>query len=229
MLEYHEMKKDLPIEKAHRLISPRIVYIVTTLDKQGRVNAAVFSNLTSVSIDPQRLVMAIYKKWDSIPNLRAVKEFVVNVPSKDLLDQVWICGDKYAGNPIPAGVSELKIAGLTELNSEKVKPPRIKECYGHLECIVEWIKDVGDHFLVLGTVVHASFTQGYIDADLITDISKAQPLMNVSQDIFTYPSTIFRVERGKISRKVREELNRMKIKLPKHLKIYEEKVLSKND
>src|SRR5690348_4874947 len=91
----------LPDDKAHRLLAPRIVHIVTTVDKKGRVNASPFSNLTSVSTDPERLVLGVYKKWDTIKNIRATREFVVNVPSIGLLEQVWICGDKYAGNPIP--------------------------------------------------------------------------------------------------------------------------------
>ncbi|MBI3620393.1 hypothetical protein HY214_04620 [Candidatus Roizmanbacteria bacterium] len=56
------MKKiKLPIDKAHRVLAPRIAYIVTSVDKKGRVNAASFSNLASVSTDPERLVLAVYK------------------------------------------------------------------------------------------------------------------------------------------------------------------------
>ena len=216
------MKKSLlPLDKAHRLIAPRIAYIVTTIDKKNRVNAASFSNLTSVSTRPERLVLGVYKEWDTAKNIRQTKEFVVNVPSKDLLEEVWICGDKYTGNPIPRGVNELKIANLTEIPSEKVKPPRIAECFGHIECKVKWIKDIGGRYLVLADIVSSSFTAGYLDKDFIQIISKTKPLFEISRGFFTYPEKVIEVNRKKIKTKVNETLNSMRIKIPKKLKIYE--------
>src|SRR5579859_754719 len=115
-----DRKVSLPLQFAHRVLAPRISYVVTTINNKGQVNAAVFSNLTSVSTDPERIIMGVYKPWDTIKNLRQTKEFVINLPSKDLMEKVWICGDKHAGNPIPYGVNELKIADFTELPSEIV-------------------------------------------------------------------------------------------------------------
>lgn len=222
------MKLSLPLEKAHRLISPRISYIITTVDKKGNVNAGVFSNITSVSTDPERLVLSVYKKWDTIKNIRQTKEFVVNVPSKILLEEVWICGDKYAGNPIPMGTNELKVANLTGIPSEKVRPSRVKECYGHLECKVVWIKDVGDHYLVLGDIVSATFIKGYLDKDFVLDVSKARPLMEVARNIFTYPGETIEVNRQKVKSRVVRKLKDMKIRLSKKLSYYEENVFSED-
>lgn len=216
------MKKvKLPIDKAHRVLAPRIAYIVTSVDKGGRVNAASFSNLTSVSTEPERLVLAVYRAWDTIRNIRATREFVVNVPSKNLLKEVWICGDKYAGNPIPAGIDELKIAGLTEIPSEKVKPPRVAECPMHLECKVVWIKNVGDHYLILGDIVSASYTDGVFDKELIQIIPKTLPLMEISRGFFTSPGKVVSANRKEIRELVSKELEKMKVKVPKKLRIYE--------
>ena len=220
------MKKSLPLDKAQRLISPRIPYLVTTVDGKGIVNAASFSNLTSVSTDPERLVLAVYKAWDTIKNIRNTKEFVVNVPSKDLLEKIWICGDKYAGNPIPAGVNELKIANLTEIPSEKVKPPRVEECYGHLECEVVWIKDVGDHIMVLADIVCASFTESFLDENFLLNVSIAKPLMEVGRGLFTYPNNRLEIDRKVVKGKVKEELKRRKIRLPKKLRFYQQTIFS---
>ena len=214
------VKSNLPLENAHRLIAPRIAYIVTTVDEKGRVNAGSFSNLTSVSTEPERVVLGVYKDWDTIKNIRKTREFVVNVPSKHLLDKVWECGDKYAGNPIPYGVDELKIAGLTELPSEKIRPPRVAECFGHLECKVVWIKDVGDHYLVLGEVVAASFTKGVLDKDFIQIIPKTMPLFEISRGFFTAPGKVFAVDRKKAKKKVSAALSKLNVKVPKKLYSY---------
>lgn len=219
-------KLQLPIDKAHRLISPRIAYIVTTVDKLNRINAAVFSNVTSVSTDPERLVLAVYKEWDTIKNVRETREFVVSVPSKKLIEEVWICGDKYAGNPIPRGVNELEVANLKTVPSLKVKPPRILDCYGHIECKVKWAKDVGNHYLILGEIVAATFTEKYFSDEFILDLSKAQPLMEITRNRFTYPERVISVDRQKVKSKVKGILKRMGVRISKKLAYYESTVFS---
>lgn len=213
-------KQSISVGLAHRLLAPRIAYIVTTVDKQNRVNAGPFSNLTSVSTDPECIVLGVYKPWDTIKNIRETGEFVVNVPSRKLLDEVWICGDKYAGNPIPRGVNELAIAGLTELPAEKVRPPRIAECFGHLECKVVWIKNVGNHDLVLGEVVAASFTKGMLDKNFIQIIPKTQPLFEIARGSFTFPEKVVEVDRKAVKGRVDAALQRMHVTVPERLKKY---------
>lgn len=211
----------LPLEKAHRILSPRIPYLVTTVDRRGRVNAAPFSNCTSVSTNPERLVLAVYRPWDTFANIRATRAFVVNVPSRHLLREVWMCGDKYAGHPIPRGVNELRIAGLTEIPSEKVRPPRIAECHTHLECRVRWMKDVGNHVLILADIVAASYTKGSFTSDLRQNVRVTQPLFEIGSGFFTSPSRVQRVSREKIKQEVTSALKKLKVRIPKSLKIYE--------
>lgn len=218
-----DSKVNLPLQFSHRVLAPRIGYIVTTQNKKGQVNAAVFSNLTSVSTDPERIIMGVYKPWDTIKNLRQTKEFVVNLPSKDLLEQVWICGDKHAGNPIPYGVNELEIAGLTTIPSKKVKPPRVSECYAHLECKMLWMKDVGNHYLILGEVVSGSFTKGYLDDNYVIDVDTCLPLMEITWNRFTYPTDVIKTDNSKIKEKVTTTLKKMKKRVSPKLKAYEDR------
>ncbi|MCR4325396.1 MAG: flavin reductase family protein [Patescibacteria group bacterium] len=215
-----ESKHDLSLDKSHRVLSPRIAYVVTTVDEDGRVNAGVFSNLTSVSTDPERLVLGVYKPWDTIRNIEQTKEFVVNVPSKNLADKVWICGDKYAGNPIPQGIDELQVAGLTEIPSTKVRPPRIAECPAHLECAVVWIKDVGDHCLVLADIVAASYSEGAFDAELMPNVLQTQPLFEIGRGMFTYPKHGIEIDREKAREHVDSWLKKHNVEMPAALKQY---------
>lgn len=75
------------------------------------------------------------------------EEFVVNVPSADMIREIWI-----TQKPFPHGINELEEADLTPLPSEKVKPSRIKECKAHIECKVIWTKIIGSACLVLGNI-----------------------------------------------------------------------------
>jgi len=56
----------------------------------------------------------------------------------------------------PIGINELEKSNLTSVPSEKVKPPRIRECRVHMECKVTWMKIIGSASLVLGDIVSIS-------------------------------------------------------------------------
>ena len=101
-----------------------------------------------ISFEPKYLAFAVAPTRYTFSNLREVKEFVVNVPTADMLDKVWICG-KLSGRDS----DKFKISGLTPVPSKIVKPPRIEECPVQLECVVEEMKEYGDHYLVVGRVV----------------------------------------------------------------------------
>lgn len=202
-------KISLPLHKAQRGVAPRIPHLVTTVDRQGRINAAPFSNITSVSTKPERLVLAITPQSDTYRNLRSTKQFVVNMPPAKLLDAVWICGDKYAGHPIPAGVDELHLAGLTAIPALKVKPPRIAECAVHLECSVVWMKKVGNHYLVLADIIAFSATRGIFNNDRIPQINKTQPLLEISSGYFTTTGAIRFVAKRRLHRFVEAALRKL--------------------
>jgi len=58
---------------------------------------------------------------------------VISYFGNDLLRESWI-----AGMPIPSGISELDVAGLTPLPSKKVKPGGIAECPVNIDCYSDW-------------------------------------------------------------------------------------------
>jgi flavin reductase (DIM6/NTAB) family NADH-FMN oxidoreductase RutF len=93
---------------------------------------------------------------DTYQNILATKEFVLNVPSADLIREINI-----TATPFPPEINEFEEAKFTPVDSIKVRSPRVKECKAHLECEVEWIKNAGDRTLIVGKVVVLS-----LDKDL---------------------------------------------------------------
>ncbi len=69
----------------------------------------------------------------------------------------------------PAGVNEFTKAGLTELPSERVRPPRVAEAPAAFECVVEQIIELsqgpGAGHLVVCRVVRAHFRQDILLPD----------------------------------------------------------------
>jgi len=131
-----------------KLLYPRLTVLITTCDSQGRPDVAAFSFFMPVSFEPKYVAFAVAPTRHTFSNLREVGEFVVNVPTADMLREVWICGTVSGKD-----ADKFKLAGLTPIPSEAVKPPRIKGCPVQLECKVEYMGEFGDHYLVVGRVV----------------------------------------------------------------------------
>ncbi len=137
------------------------VGIVTSVDAQGRVNAASYATCVRIVHNPVQIAFTTSMKGHTRENILATNEFVVNLPSfeRKILEAVRV-----VGLPFDKGVNELEKAGLTALASQKVKPPRIEECTRHFECEVVWTKEWLGRMMVVGNVLAASVWAGYVDA-----------------------------------------------------------------
>ncbi len=84
--------------------------IITTVDKDGRVNAAAFGTCTRVCHDPMYISFTCGTGKDTYDNVLATGEFVVNVVpfEQAMLDKTLVCGLPFRG-----GENELDKAGLT--------------------------------------------------------------------------------------------------------------------
>lgn len=161
---------DTEVEHAYRLLAPRPTIIVTSKSMDGKINAAPFSFTMPVSINPPLISFASVPTHHTFKNIDETKEFVVNIPNEDILSKLWITSEKF-----PEEVNEIEKAGLTQIDSLKVSPPKIGECIAHMECKVHWIKDSGDHKLIVGEVLHAdaatnSLKDGFLDVEQVKPV-----------------------------------------------------------
>lgn len=131
-----------------QLLYPRLTVLITTCDARGNPNVATFSFVMPVSFEPKYVAFSVAPGRHTFSNLREVPEFVVNVPTFDMLSKAWLCG-QCSGRE----VDKFKLSGLTPVPSLRVRPPRVKECPIQLECVVELAKEFGDHWLIVGRVV----------------------------------------------------------------------------
>jgi flavin reductase (DIM6/NTAB) family NADH-FMN oxidoreductase RutF len=161
--DWGAIKVDVPEAHYDRLASPvATVVMITTVDVQGRVNAASFATCLRNNHIPCCYEFSVDMHKDTAANVLATGEFVVNIPpfERDVLEKVCI-----VGLPFAPGVNELEKAGLTAIASKVVKPPRIAECRSHFECRVEWTKQwLQTRLTVVGRVVAASVNRDCVDA-----------------------------------------------------------------
>lgn len=139
-------------------IIPRPIAFVTSISEDGVVNAAPFSFFNIVSSNPPMISVSIQRKKgkpkDTARNIRAKEQFVVHIVDTENVEQV----NKTAAN-LPPDESEIAVAGLSLVKSEKIDVPGVKEAKVRLECVLEKAELGGDDEnagcdLIVGKVVY---------------------------------------------------------------------------
>ncbi|MFC2149505.1 flavin reductase family protein [Candidatus Auribacterota bacterium] len=147
-------------ENYNKIIPPLPVVFVSTLNGTVK-NVAPYGMNMPVSFNPPLYAIGVAPSRDTYKNIIETKEFVVAVPGPELVEAINITAKKY-----PREESEFDKAGLTPVESEIVKPFRVKECQSNLECTLEWVKEAGDHFIIVGKVVAADIDESIYAEEL---------------------------------------------------------------
>jgi len=108
------------------------------------------------SFSPPLLGIGIKPERYSYSLIKQVKEFVVNIPTKDLLKETMFCGAKSGRN-----VNKFKETGLTKELSLSVKTVSIKECPVNIECKVVQEIISGDRTWFIGEIVNGRIAEEY--------------------------------------------------------------------
>jgi len=176
---------ELKLSQWYRILGPRVTVLVSTIDKNGISNAAPVSFVSPLSAQPPLVMIALRPERHTLANIRETKDFVLNLPQEDLLNEVMICS-----KPFPKGVSEIKEAKLTELKAKKVQAPRIAECLGWIECkfLTEYL--AGDHQIIVGEILVAEIKDEFYEEIFLCD--QAKPLLHLTGKDFAIPTKILR-------------------------------------
>jgi flavin reductase (DIM6/NTAB) family NADH-FMN oxidoreductase RutF len=149
------------------MIIPRPIGWISTISAQGVHNVSPYSYFNLMGSNPFYCAFGSTGEKDNVTNLRQVPEFVVNIVSMDLIEQM-----NFSSAEFPPEEDEFAWAGLTAAPSARVRPPRVGEARAHLECRVAQIVDDGPVHIVLGKIVHAHVSKsvwknGRIDPRLL--------------------------------------------------------------
>ncbi|MBD3227756.1 MAG: flavin reductase family protein [Candidatus Lokiarchaeota archaeon] len=163
---------------------PVPVYLISTIDNSGIFNIAPYGMIMPVSYNPLIISVGSAKNRDTYRNIVDNNEFVLNVPSIDLLRKVNRTAD-----PVPPEIDEFEHANLTPIDSKIVTPPRIKECSTHMECQSIWIKEVSDksknRVIITAKVVALSINKDLFQKDLCKQKGLLAPLYYEKHSYFT--------------------------------------------
>ena len=131
------------------IIAPRPIGWISSRDAKGNVNLAPYSFFNGFCYHPPIIGFSSTSWKDSVANIQESGEFVWNLATMDLAQQMNATAAHVAHD-----VSEFKIAGLTAAPSRIVDVPRVAESPVSFECERLVIVEVGvDRAVVLGKVV----------------------------------------------------------------------------
>ncbi len=162
----------------YKVLAPRPVVLVTSVNEDGVSNAAPFSFVMPVSMNPPLLAFGSVPKRHTAKNIFKTKDFVVSIPGVDILNKLWKCAES-----LPEGQSEIEASGLTEIKANNVKAPLIKESVANLECRLFAHHEAGDHIIIIGEVLCAHIKDGLIN-DGKYAIENADVLMHIGKEEF---------------------------------------------
>ncbi|MCX5372233.1 flavin reductase family protein [Streptomyces sp. NBC_00103] len=159
------------------VVVPRPIAWVSTLAADGTTaNLAPHSFFTVACTDPPIVQFTSVGRKDSLRNVEATGEFVVNFASEPLFDQV-----NATGTDFPAHEGEFDAVGIEREPSLRVKPPRVAASPVALECRLHSTLGIGNSTLVLGEVVHAAVREDVV-VDGHPDIRLLRPLARLGRN-----------------------------------------------
>ena len=151
---------------------PGQVIIVTTINQNGIINAAVKSDFMRMISKPPILAFSCNLNHHTAQNVLETHEFVVNIPGEDIIKQTMETAKDF-----PAQVNELEKARLHAEPSSAVSPPRVAECLASLECREEWTKTYGDEIIISGRVVAACIDERILDSSVKDRYYTVRPIL----------------------------------------------------
>jgi flavin reductase (DIM6/NTAB) family NADH-FMN oxidoreductase RutF len=127
-----------------RVVAPRPIAVVSTLDTNGVGNLAPFSFFTAGGSNPWSCVFSTTRDRHghgkhTLANIEATGEYVINVATAPLAQRINQASFEY-----DAATDEFDAAGLTRAPSTIVRPPRVAESPVALECRLHQVVPHGD-------------------------------------------------------------------------------------
>lgn len=163
-----------PVLHGHLLaaVAPRPIAFASTVDEDGNRNLSPFSFFNVFSANPPIAIFSPARRVrdnttkHTLQNAEATKEVVINVVNHAIVQQMSLSSTEYGD-----GVDEFIKSGLTPIESEIVKPWRVKESPVQLECKVKEVVHLGENGGA-GNLIICEVVMIHIDDDVIGDDGK---------------------------------------------------------
>jgi flavin reductase (DIM6/NTAB) family NADH-FMN oxidoreductase RutF len=155
---------------------PRPIAWVSSRSAAGVDNLAPHSFTTVAGVDPPTLCFVSVGHKDSLANVRATGEFVLNIGTVELLNAM-----NDSATNFPAHVSEFDAAHVLREPSVTVAAPRVASAPIVFECRAAGEHEIGDCVMVFGEVLHIAAAAGALADDGLPDAAAVAPLARLGR------------------------------------------------
>lgn len=166
------VKRNIQIPQPLVGLSPVPVVLVSCIDlKSNRPNIITIGWVGVVCSKPPMVSISVRPSRYSYKLIKDTKDFVINIPTVDLLKEVDYCGtvSGKSGNKFEA-------TGLIPLIAKKTSSPLVKQCPVNLECSLQKNIHLGSHNIFIGEVVSVHVDSNILDNGRI-DYERIKPLV----------------------------------------------------
>ena len=156
-------------------IAPRPICFASTVDKEGNINLSPFSYFNMMGANPPICVFSPSRRGrdnttkHTLENVLEVPEVVINIVNYNMVEQMSLASTEY-----PKGVNEFHKSGFTPIDSETIKPPRVKEAPVQFECVVNDVIALGKEGGA-GNLVIAEVKMIHLQESILDDKGKIDP------------------------------------------------------
>ncbi len=166
--DFAKLSPALSYKLISSLVVPRPIALISTLGKNGVVNAAPYSFFNLMGDDPPILIVSIEHRApgvmkDSARNIIETGEFVVNLVDESIADRMHACSTAFGPD-----VSEPEVVGLSTAPSRAIAAPRLAESPVALECTLDQQITVSDkRLLIIGRIRWLHCHEGVLDPETL--------------------------------------------------------------
>lgn len=181
-------------------IIPRPIGWISSVSENGTLNLAPFSFFNAVGDDPPHIMFSTSrsgnKNKDTLNNVLTTKQFVVNMVTEELAEQM-----NMTSQSIPAEESEFDLSGITPIPSIKIRPPRVKESPITMECELVHHYELENHkhggaTIIIGKIVMFHINEAVLLEDHKINIDTYRPVSRLAGSNYARLGEIFSIKRN---------------------------------
>lgn len=181
-------------------IIPRPIGWISTISEDGINNLAPFSYFNAVGDDPPHVMFSTGRgnnnNKDTLNNVLATKQFVVNMVTEDLVEQM-----NTTAQSVPSDIDEFELAGITPIASQKIKPMRVKESPISFECELVHHYFLEDHkhggaCIIIGRIIMMHFDDNVLLDNYKINLENYKPVSRLAGSNYAKIGELFSVKRN---------------------------------
>ena len=199
---YQPKKNPFSIDPYKSLIFPRPIGWISSIDKKGIVNLAPYSYFNAIADDPPQIMFVAgasdkpSKKKDTLTNIIATKEFVVNFATIATRKQMNL-----SSKDIHKDDDEFVLTKLKKRKSRLVKVPSVADSPVNLECKLSKsikLKSNSRNFstMVIGEVIGIYIKDSFIEKGRVNSAAMRY-VARMGYSEYTTVSSKFKMKRPK--------------------------------